>query len=61
MRRTAYMCALKAMLCLFILGSLLLLAGCGGTSSPGNQQQPGNNGYSIGTLISNELHGLSGR
>ncbi|HLG64522.1 MAG TPA: hypothetical protein VKY19_21470 [Ktedonosporobacter sp.] len=65
MQRNPFIHALSAKFCLLMLGILLLLAACGSSSSPGSQPAPGNTpqptqpsngGYSIITLIQQEMH-----
>lgn len=52
---------LSAKVCLLMLGTLLFLAGCGSTSSPGSQPSgtpqstPTNGGYSIVALFEHEM------
>ena len=64
MQRNMFFNALRAKFCLLMLGILLLLAACGNDSSPGSQPAPGNTpqptqpsngGYSIITLIEQEM------
>ena len=65
MSKNAFKPVLATLLCLFLLGALLLVAGCGNyyqsPGSPNNgtpQATPTKGGYSIITLIDKELQGL---
>ena len=65
MSKKTFKSVLATMLCLFLLSALLLLAGCGnfyqspGSPNNGNPQAtPTKGGYTLITLIDNELHGL---
>lgn len=65
MPKNAFKHALATLLCLLLLSALLLVAGCGNfyqsPGSPNNgtpQATPTKGGYSIITLIDNELQGL---
>lgn len=66
MQRNTFFNALTAKFCLLMLGILLLVAACGNDSGPGSQPAPGNTpqatptqptngGYSIITLIEQEM------
>ena len=65
MLKNSYKAVLAALLSLFLLGALLLVAGCGNyyqsPGSPNNgtpQATPTKGGYSLIILIDNELQGL---
>ncbi len=61
MKRNTIKQRLAAIFCLLMLGLLLLLAGCGGYSSPSSppngtpQATPTSGGYSIISLLENEI------
>ncbi|HZO71850.1 MAG TPA: hypothetical protein VFB60_06575 [Ktedonobacteraceae bacterium] len=66
MQKNPFIHALSAKFCLLMLGILLLLAACSSTGSPSSQPAPGNTpqptsppsngGYSIITLLQQEMH-----
>ena len=57
MQRSTFRLRLAATLCLLLFCLLLLLAACGNYSSPGSPPQatPTNGGYSLISLLDNEL------
>jgi hypothetical protein len=57
-KRNAFVHVLAVQWCLLMLGALLLLAACGGSSSPGAQPNstPSNGGYSVIQLLNQESH-----
>jgi hypothetical protein len=57
-KREIFTRVLAAQWCLLMLGILLLLSACGGSSSPGSQPKstPSNGGYSFIQLVNQEFH-----